>query len=192
MKILFVDKDQLLESLLTHMSSLTNKYEFFICHDFENAIKEYNENDIDIVIIDPTNIFGRKVLDYILKKKPRQKVITISGTLDHTEPKGCTYCQEYYNKVRLLKPVDIHELVEYLKDFHHDKCIYKDKFNTPNGLISIMDKIIKNIAFTSYDKENKIIKFGMINPEYYDLLFLLKEKKIKFIVDDNNIKLIGN
>lgn len=191
MKILFVDGDNQAESLLKHISSMTT-YEVFICHDFEQGIKEYNDNDIDIVIIDPTKDFGRKTLDYILKKKPRQKVITISDYLGHTEPKGCDYCQKYYNKVRLFNPIDVHELVGYLKDFHHDKCTYKDKFDSPNGLISIMDKIIKNNSFTSYDKQHNIVKFDSIHSDYYNFLFMLKEKKIKYTIDGNNIKLIEN
>ena len=191
MKILFVDGDKQVESLLVHISTMT-KYEIIICHDFEQGVKEYNDNDIYIVIIDSTKDFGRKFLDYILKKNAKQKVITISDRLGRTESKGCNYCQEYYNKVRLLKPVDIHELVGYLKDFHHGKCAYKDKFDSPNGLISIMDKITKSIPFTSYDKHHNIVKFDSIHSDYYNFLFMLKEKQIKYTIDGNNVKLIEN
>ena len=191
MKILYVDRDNQVESLLKHISSMTT-FEVIICHDFEQGVKEYNDNAIDIVIIDSTKDFGRKVLDYILKKKANQKIIIISDYLGHTEPKGCDYCQKHYNKVRLLKPVDISELVGYLKDFHHDKCAYKDKFDSTNGLISIMNKITKSIPFTSYDKHHNIVKFNSMDSDYYNFLFMLKEKKIKYTTNGNNIKLIEN
>jgi len=189
MKILFIDRDNQVESLLEHIVSMI-KYEIFICHDFEQAIKEYNDNSIDIVIVDSTKDFGRKALNYILKKNVQQKVIIVSDCLEHTEPKGCDYCQEHYNQVRCLKPVNISELVGYLKDFYHDKCAYKDKFSSAHGLISIMDKIIKNIPFASYDKENKIVEFDQMNSDFYDFLFMLKEKKIQYTTDDNIIQLL--
>jgi len=190
MKILLVDIDDQIEVILNVLTSISDKHEAFYCRNLDCGIKEYTENDIDIVIIDPTQIFGRKTLDYILKKNPKQKVITISDHLGHTEPKGCDYCQKNYNKVRLLKPIDTHELLGYLKEFHSEKCSFKNKFNSPDGLISIMDKITKDMPLCSYDKLNNIVKFDCMNSDYYNFLFLLKEKKVKFVIDENTVKLI--
>ena len=190
MKILLVDDDDKIEIILNVLTSVTDKYEVVYCNNFECAVTEYNEKNIDIIIIDPTQIFGREVLDYILKNNSKQKVITISKNLEHTELKGCDYCQKYYNKVRLLKPVNIHELLGYLKEFHSEKCSFKNKFNSQDGLISIMDKITKDIPLCSYDKLNNIVKFEKMNTDYYNFLFLLKEKKIKYVVSENIINLI--
>jgi len=190
MKILLVDIDDQIKVILNVFTSISDTYEAIYCHNFECSIKEYNENDIDIVIIDPTQIFGRKVLDYILKKNSKQKVITISDHLEHTEPKGCDYCQKYYNKVRLLKPVDTHELLGYFRNFRSEECAFKNKFNSAIGIISIIDKITRHMPFCSFDKLNNIVKFDSMNSDYYNFLFFLKEKKVKFIIDENTVNLI--
>lgn len=187
MKILFIDTDKELETLVRHISSM-GLFEISFCHHYDCGLETFHSQKFDIVIINFSFNFGSKVLNTILKENPQQRIITLSEDLACSELRGGDYCQKNYNKKRLLKPVNTSDLVSIIKDFDNWECQFKNKFNTPCGLIDIMDKIAHQYNL-SYDSKNKIIPFKHMDSNTLNFISILKEKEIKFDIDENYIKL---
>lgn len=149
----------------------------------------YEKNKYDVVIINFTLDFGHDILEQILKVDPKQRVITVSEKLIGSEEKGGDYCQAHYNKRRLLKPVDIIELIKLIKNFDNNECKYKNKFYCNKGLIDIMNDIVKRYPNTTYDKMNH--KIHSENIRYIlDVADLLSKNNIDYtVVDEHTIKI---
>lgn len=188
MKILFVDKDKEFENLFHEISSIGH-YDVSFCHDCINGINDYDEHKYDIVLINFSLDFGQKILDHILSKNPKQKIITISNDLVCSETSGGEFCQTNYNKRRLLKPVNVFELVRLINNFDDIMCEFKDKFDYPCGLIQIMEKVVQQYSKLEYDKESKTVTFEKIDKQVIEFINVLESKSIKHSVFENTIKL---
>lgn len=189
MNILLIDNDKELENIFGHISS-THIFEVALCHDIDTLNKEYQPEKFDIVIIDFTLDFANKALNTILNKNPKQRVITISGALQCSEPKGGEYCKKHYNKVRLFKPLNIHNLINCLKNFDNYQCKFRDKFHTPEGIIDIMDRIVQRYPYITYEKSNRLINIERVDSDYLDFIDILSSKNIKYeLIDEKTIKI---
>ncbi len=156
MNILFVDKDKELESMLHHFEQLRLANVFF-CDSYQTSLDLYENNNIDIVIINFSLDFGQEILAVITEKTPKQRIITISEELVCSESRGGGFCKKHFNKLRLLKPISTKELISAIKDFDNQICKYGDKFDTVSGKIDVLDSILRRFDNVDYDKENKII-----------------------------------
>lgn len=188
MNILFLDDDKELTYLFQHLDA-TDEINIFFCKNEEESRVAYQENPIDIVIINFILEFGKKTLDYIVQINPEQQIITISDLLECSENNGCLYCQSNYNKIRLLKPINTSHLVKYIKDFDSNTCKYYDAFDSNHGLVNVMDDVIRRFGGVTYNKETKIIDLNYSN-KIMEVVQFLDNKNIDFnILHSNSIEL---
>jgi len=184
MNILFLDNDKDLTHLFQHLDT-TDEIDIFFCKDEIDTLNAYYNNPIDIVIIDFTIDYGKSVLEQILKHNQHQKVITISDILACSEHRGCDYCQEKYNKIRLLKPINTSQLVQCIKYFDSNQCRYFENFSSNDGLVNIMDDIIRRFNGATYDSKTKTIQMNY-SSKIMDIIQFLDNKDIQFDILHNN------
>lgn len=186
MNILFIDNDKDLLSIFQYIDSM-NDYHVDICDGTTDLIEIYTKNNYDMVIVDFSLDFGKTALDYILKTDPKQRVITISEKLISSEDKGGSYCQENYNKLRIMKPISINELVDHIVHFDTKTCKFVNKFDCKFGLLSIMNDIVRRFYGVKFDEDKKIITLNdPINTA--DIMTLLNKYKINYkYINDNEI-----
>ena len=188
MNILFLDNDKELKQLLKYLDSI-GEINIFFCKDYAESISIYKSVNIDMVIINFTFTFGEETLNYILKENPQQRVITVSDILECSEVNGGIYCQQNYNKIRLLKPINTSQLVNCIKYFDNNKCQYCGNFETNNGLINIMDDVIRRFKGATYNKEIKTIDVDHSH-KMIDIIQFLDNKNIDFqITKDTSIQI---
>ena len=181
--ILLVDNDNELISLFKNLDHVTGINIFFY-KDIGDALSIYKKNDIDIVVINFLLDFGSKFMEYILNINPMQNIITISETLDNSESKGCDYCQENHNKIRLLKPVDIRELTKLIKNFKSAKCYFSNKLTSSSGIVDVMDKIVPMFNGVKYIKKSNTFHLNNYS-NIVDVVRFLDEKSISYNIKDN-------
>ena len=183
MNILFFEKDEELKLLLKYLDT-TIGINLFLYKNCEECSNIYENQDIDIVIINFTLEFGKESLNYILEKNPKQKIITISDALECSEANGGDYCQTHYNKIRLLKPINTSELVRYIKYFESNTCRFCDNFNSSSGLVNIIGDIIRRFRNAKYNKEMKTIDIDYSH-NMIDIIQFLNNKNINFSIISN-------
>jgi len=189
MKILFVDNDRSLRELFNHLNKIDGIHVDF-CEDCDVSKDFYEHNKYDIIVINFSLDYGKTILNYILGKNPKQKIITVSENLECSEIKGGDFCQKNFNKVRLLKPVDLSELIKCIKNFDEYVCEYKDKFECKQGLLLIMNEILKRFYGVTYDKATKVITTTSTS-SLVDVITLLEEKSIQYqAIANNKIEII--
>ena len=154
MNILVYEDEIELKNLFEHIDShISMKVDF--CESYEIGKFFYDNNKYDVVIVNFSLYYGQNLLDYILDKNNKQRIITISEKLSYSEKNGCDYCIENNNKIRLLKPTDISELIKSIKQFDSLECVYANKFYYKNGLIEVMDDIARRFNGANYDSAKK-------------------------------------
>ena len=182
--ILLVDNDNELITLFKHLDHISD-INIFYYKNMDDLLLIYEKNDIDIVVINFILDFGSKFMEYILNINPMQNIITISETLDNSESKGCDYCLENHNKIRLLKPVDVRELTKLIKNFHSYKCSFYNKFTSSSGIIDVMDKIVPRFNGVEYIKESNTFHLNKYS-NIVEVVQFLDEKNISYDIKDNS------
>jgi len=133
MKILFIDNPSIQNSIRIGLLEQMAHHDVHLIGDFDDAMKFYNEQKPEMVLIDFTLSGGLEALHAILKVDPAQHVITISDSLDCSEILGCDYCLEHYRKRRVLKHSGIHDLLYLIDNFSAMPCEYAHKLHVPEG-----------------------------------------------------------
>lgn len=133
MKILFVDKPSIQNSIRLGLMEQMAHHEVHLIDDYEEAIAFYINESPDVVILEFTVYFGMDVLFKILKINPQQKVITLSDSLDCSEFIGCDHCLKNYNKKRVLKHQGIHDLLYLIDNFEEMPCEFAHKLEMPSA-----------------------------------------------------------
>ncbi len=161
---------------------LTNLYD---------AIKLYEENVFDMLLIDFTTNEGQTFLNTVLEKKPGQKIVTLGYELTSSET-DCERCQKKFNKRRLMKPVNPIDIYKIITEFDDTPCAYANFFDTPKLLLN---EFIKNFDCFEYDEEKQLIyhnngNHDFIIKEFIEILDELKRYEIEHQTqDDYNIKI---
>lgn len=193
MKLLLYDNDA---KHLKEICTLINKFPMDILIDktynYADVVDLYKSNHFDIIFIDFTDVYGKKILEYILKDNPKQRIITMSDLFECSESLGCDYCKEHYVKDRVLKPITQDDMKNILTNnftcekYSDDilimklKQIEKTHLNTySNYNLDVDNKTFVNIHNESYGRD------------FFHLIEYLDEYKIKYNVLANlNIEIL--
>ena len=161
---------------------LKEKLNFHTELEYEKALKLFDNNEYDVIVVDFSFENGQKFLNYIETTNPTQKLITVSDELEYSELEGCDYCSNNYNKRRLLKPLNTQTLVRYIIDFENQICKFKNKFLTTDGIIEVLDEILSTYSGVRYNKKSKIVTYGSTK-ELIDVTETFKKYNITYLVD---------
>ncbi|WP_419769462.1 MAG: hypothetical protein ACNI3C_08950 [Candidatus Marinarcus sp.] len=164
------------------------EYHYDIVKTFNEVSALFTSKSYEVVVIDFTKPEGKEILDFIMSKNDKQKIITMSENLECSVVEGCNHCFTQYNRRRILQPIKLKELISTIKNFDEIACSYKNQFS---NIINILDKIISGYSCFEYDCVNQVISpkessFGSsIIQELIEITKLLTEKNICFSVDKN-------
>lgn len=124
MKLLLIDK----QGLATFAREEVLKDQFHHHVDYAFSYDEfkakYRPGSYKIVIVDFALDYGAKALEDIDRIDPKQRVVILSESEAYSEPRGCAYCVEHYNRRRLKPPVSVMELGNLIRDFDDTSCAY--------------------------------------------------------------------
>ena len=95
----------------------------------EEALKLYRSmrGEIDVVIIEFMMEHGIRLIQEIEELNPDQKVITLSGSSSCSCVKGCAYCTTTLNRKRIMKPIEVGDLLDAINDFESVECQLRGK-----------------------------------------------------------------
>jgi len=127
MKILFIDKPSIQNSIRIGLMEQMAHHEVYLIDHYGDAIEFYKEEKPDVVIIDFTIEHGVEALHKILTLSPHQFVITLSDALDCAEILGCDFCIGHYHKRRVSKHQGIHDLLYLIENFVETPCEFSHK-----------------------------------------------------------------
>lgn len=134
MKILlfYIEEDECIRSSLEHF--LAKRFDLITSGSEEEAITQYSRKhkEIDIVIVDFMMQHGIRLIKEIEMIKPTQKIITLSGSPVCSSETGCSYCAENLNRKRIMKPVNLHELLDAVSDFENTPCQLRGECDVPD------------------------------------------------------------
>lgn len=124
MKLMLVDRNDV--GSLTRLQALKDQHGFDVdfAFTYEMFASNFAKGKYRIVLIDFAVEAGRDALELIDSVDPKQRVITISASDTYSEPHGCAYCVEHFNRRRLKKPFSVMELVNLIHDFDQSGCEY--------------------------------------------------------------------
>ena len=186
MNILIVDTDKNLISVLKHLGEL-ELFTVDICNSIDHCSNFMFQKDYHVVLIDFTIEDGRQIIDIINDINPKQRIITVSSELVHCNSEGVEYCNENYNKLRLMKPLDLHELIYYINNFDSLSCKYADKFSSSSGIVSIMPELLRRFGINvSYDENTKTINTDNIK-HLIEIVDFLESHGIQHDVNESRI-----
>lgn len=188
MKILIYDNNEGLKEFCELMRMIPIEYSLDFATDFLEFKEYFNKQKYNIVFTELERE-GQKNIEFIKETSPKQKLIILSAKTDCSEQLGCEFCKENYNQLRLIKPLDINDMVHSLKK--HTQCdllMCEDKF--------ISDIVVLAKPFKSFelDKENLILKEkgenkNQIVKEKIYLSQKLSLSKIDYTVLEDQIKI---
>jgi hypothetical protein len=116
----------LVQNLLQrHCSEVTS----IVSSDHDMIVKRFKTQALhsDILIIDHYYNHGIELIERLLRVKPKQNTIVLSGSILCSELQGCEYCTANHNKIRLLKPILKQKLFDAINDFEKMQCEYKQR-----------------------------------------------------------------
>jgi len=190
MKILIYDNNPAdLGKLCNMLEALPMKFFIDKISHYNDCIEFYNRYHYDMVFLDFIDDIGKKILNYILEKNPKQRIITISDVDVCSEKNGCDFCTSTYNKKRVTKPVKENDLFTiFLKEEPcHSYCNL--------DLLLKLEIISKNIQTLSFDKERFAFVRNSQNyhremSEIIHLSYTLSEENIHFQLMDDGIQIL--
>ena len=108
---------------------LKKRYEVVSVGCEEEALKLYNtmKDEIDVVIIEFIMEHGIRLIQEIEEINPEQKVITLSGSTGCSCVKGCAFCTTTLNRKRIMKPIEVSDLLNAINDFDSIECQLRGK-----------------------------------------------------------------
>lgn len=188
MNLLIKKDDNELFTCLNFILQKEPTWKIFTFDDYNDGFNVYNNNSIDIIIIDIAQTGQKKFIAGIVKINELQKIINVSSKLTNSEIQGCEYCATNRNRRRILKPVHADALYYTIRDFDNHTCKYFTEFN---HIETILEEILERYVFYSYDiKEEMIIPGDNVNmnsvlPEYLEIFGMLEKYDIRFKAEEN-------
>jgi len=132
MKILFIDKKSIQNSIRMGLLEQMAHHDVHFFDDIDKAIAFYTNEKPDMVLIDFVLDFGLAALRKILAINPTQPIITISNSYECADIFGCVFCIENYKKKRVIKHQGIHDLLYLIDNFDEMPCEYAHKYDQCN------------------------------------------------------------
>lgn len=124
MRILIIDEYFSLAKVLKEY--IIKNYPMLIV-DSINDIKMLNShlvqvNYYDIIVVNFGSFNNNKLLDDILKFNHKQRIVIISSDAKCTDNVSCEHCVKSYNKVRLIPPFGMYDVMSYIIKNEGQKC----------------------------------------------------------------------
>lgn len=189
MKLLVIDFEEETRININFLEKKETTWQFFFYDNDNEALDFYISNDVDFIIIDFSIKEFDELLEKIMEINPLQKTITISKKISQSELEGCLHCQNTKKRKRLMKPLNIVDLYELIKNFDTQTCKY---FNNFDNIKLILTDILKQFVFFEYNEEQRKIchvKKFKSNTDYDELLDItriLNEHNINYEVNAKN------
>lgn len=88
-----------------------------------NLVNYYLENEnYDVIVLNFGSFNNNRLLDNILKYNKKQKIVIISTDAKCTDQISCEHCKESYNKIRLISPFSLYNLMDYILNKEGQEC----------------------------------------------------------------------
>ncbi len=150
-KILIIDESKSCIEKLTILFEEHTSFATNVTSNYDEAIAFFDKNTYENIIIDHNCKTANPFMDYILEKKPEQKVILLSDTLDC--PLSCEDCLHSFKFVRLLKPINFKEILKFVSAEYIFECPNKFRFEKVDTLEKLFDFIHLDNNFFYKEKE---------------------------------------
>lgn len=146
-KILIVDKiTQQVEEFSSILKTLSD-FDITNSTKYEESTSCFDKNKYEYIIMDHSYQGADKFMEYVLTKNAKQKFILLSDSLNC--PVDCTFCLDTFHFVRLLKPVKLIEVFNYIKNKIQFECPNKYQFENIDT-IEKLDALIDISEHTFY------------------------------------------
>jgi len=124
MKLILIDKQDI--ATIAREEVLRDQYHYKVDYafTFEDFQSKFAVGKYRIVILDFAIEPGAEALEFVNSQDPTQRMIVISASNEYSEPHGCAYCVEHFNRRRLMKPFSVMELANLIRDFEETSCAY--------------------------------------------------------------------
>ena len=164
-------------------------YNIIIINDasIESFLSKY-KNLCELIIIDFSVKNSREILDIILKNNPNQRIVITSDDLECAKLKICDECFNNNNITRLLKPIDLIDVIKMAHTPHECKRYIENIFLMK--LLKIEKEI--NDLFPAYrlDRE-KLLYVNISGSMQYVRYLLLLTEKLDFYEIKHEVNLTG-
>lgn len=192
MNLLLIDNDPEIYKKFKQICEFKD-YSFFKS---DYTFDQFETNNIDVVVIEFNDETSKNLLNRILEFNPLQNIIIISEILDCNCNLDCEICSKNHNKIRLLKPLNITELVNTIENFELLSCKYK---NTKcfKEIYHVFEDIISRFNHFDFNQETLLISGKNYSHhlqayELFKLIEILEYYKINFkLVEETNIQLFS-
>ncbi len=154
MNILSVSKNIGSNQSLQNLLTFKNNWKLIESTHIEDAFNQYEENDIDFLLIDLGCVESENFINKIVDINPKQNILSFSNKLDCIDTKGCKFCEVNYNRKRMIKPFTELDLLKVIGSFGTNKCSH---CNSLKDISQIMTFALKRFPDCKYNIEKKLI-----------------------------------
>lgn len=173
------------------LEKILGDFSFIVTNSLKECERHYSSSLFDIVIVDFSSIAGKEIISKIVKRNPKQRVITLSSKIACSVELGCEHCVKSFNRRRLFKPIDFKKLLEYIKGFDTLECNYYKSFEDVKGILT---EVLKSFPSYTYDEQNKSIytlnKSSSKLSDFLKIVEILDKNCIAHHIDEyENIKI---
>lgn len=151
-KILIVNETQKSIDTLNVIIEQYTKYDIEINDNVEEIIVNYKNDNYEFIIFDHSFEGSDRIMDFVLSRNPNQKAILLSDSL--LCPISCDFCLNNFKFVRLLKPVNAIDVLNYINNNCSFECPNKYRFEN----IDTLDKLYEfiNLEDNSYFRKKEL------------------------------------
>ncbi|WP_320034202.1 hypothetical protein [Halarcobacter sp.] len=157
-KILLVDTENNTIEKISLLINEFTEFELVVNDNYIELIEEYSANKYKYIIIEHNCENSNKFINHIFTVNPSQKVILISDSINC--PIDCDTCLSTLKFVRLLKPVDLKAVLDYINLSNEFICPNRFRFDSIDTVDKFFDfiNLESNIYFTKKEIiENQLI-----------------------------------
>ena len=191
MNILVFNSTDSYNNIYNIISEFYKNIFFTNINDHDAFLDEYQQKTYDIVIIDLSLKNADQILHEITRLNPEQKILTILNGFKYSNHLDCKSCHNRYNRRRLLRPINISDLIEYLLNFDNTSCYYS---NECNHIEDILEYSLKRFLYYKLDFEKRKIicqtTSGAYIQELTKIIDILNIHNLEFQIEhDHHISL---
>ena len=140
-KVLIIDESERSKDRLNVLINNITDYQVDIPKNPDDAKKLFDSNFYCFVIIEHNCKIANDFMSFVLEHNPKQKMILLSDSLNC--PIDCDTCTSNFNFVRLLKPITIENITQFLVNGSDDDFICPNKYRFDN--IDSLEKLYEFI-----------------------------------------------
>lgn len=123
MRILIIDEYISIGKVLKdYIKKYQPNYEVISVSNLKLIDKYFDGEKYDVVVLNFGSFNNNTLLDNILKHDIKQKIVIISTDSKCTDSIGCEHCKQFYNKIRLISPFSLYNLMDYILNKEGQDC----------------------------------------------------------------------